>query len=82
MSSLLALAGLAALILLALFCGSRPRLGATLSVALFGSLGTWLACQGFGAGAADCGFYLFCMFVIARMSLLTAEPRTTNPAKE
>ena len=82
MSSLLGLAGLATLILLAVFCGSRPRLGAALSVALFGSLGTWLACQGFGAGTAYCGFYLFCMCCIARMSFLTAEPPTTNAAKE
>ena len=82
MTSVLGLAGLATLVLLTLFCGCRPRLGAALSVALFGSLGTWLACHGFGAGAAYCAVYLFCMCSIARMSFLTAEPQTTNAAEE
>ena len=82
MTSLLGLAGLAALILLALFCGYRPRLGAALSVGLFGPLGVSLACQGYVVAPLYCFAYAFLLGSIARMSFLTAEPPTTNAAKE
>ena len=82
MSSLLGLAGLAALILLAVFCSYRPRIGAALSVGLFGPLGVTMACQGFVVAPLYCFAYAFLLGSIARMSFLTAEPQTTNAAKE
>ena len=82
MTSLLGLAGLAALILLAVFCGYRPRLGAALSVGLFGPLGVTMASQGFVVAPLYCFVCAFMLGCIARMSFTTSQPPTTNAAKE
>ena len=82
MTSLLGLAGLATLVLLALFCGYRPRLGAALSVGLFGPLGVTMACQGYVVAPLYCFAYAFLLGSIARISFTTSKPTTTSPAKE
>ena len=82
MSSLVFFSGLIILVILAVLCTERPRLGGALTVALFGSLAAWMACEGAVAATIYCVVY-GCLFgFLARMSFTTSQPSTPNATKE